>query len=163
MSDNIDKDLEPAREVVVTEIIDEPAEDRVIEGYNTKEREMIKKSRNLRTTLIDTIMASSPRGKDLEGLIQLIDANESSAHKTAATRLKIKEEDNKSTLNANTIALMVDASFKRKQEAIRNGGNAKKLEIPKEYVPVDIVDGEMSDINRSETLDVNDFMTGEIS
>lgn len=156
MSD-IEKNIVP---VVETEMIEEET-DRVIEGYSKKERDIIEKSRGTRAALIDKIMEASPRGKDLEGLVSLIDSQENSAHKTAATRLKVKEEDNKSTLNANTIALMVEATFKRKQEAIRNGAENRKLEIPKEYVPTDIVDGEMSQIDRTETLNVDDFMTKE--
>lgn len=156
MSD-IEKNIVP---VVETEIVEEET-DRVIEGYSKKERDIIEKSRGTRAALIDKIMETNPRGKDLEGLVSLIDSQENSAHKTAATRLKVKEEDNKSTLNANTIALMVEATFKRKQEAIRNGAENRKLEIPKEYVPTDIVDGEMSQIDRTETLNVDDFMTKE--
>lgn len=156
MSD-IEKNIVP---VVETEMVEEET-DRVIEGYSKKERDIIEKSRGTRAALIDKIMETNPRGKDLEGLVSLIDSQENSAHKTAATRLKVKEEDNKSTLNANTIALMVEATFKRKQEAIRNGAENRKLEIPKEYVPTDIVDGEMSQIDRTETLNVDDFMTKE--
>ena len=156
MSD-IEKNIVP---VVETEIVEEET-DRVIEGYSKKERDIIEKSRGTRAALIDKIMETNPRGKDLEGLVSLIDSQENSAHKTAATRLKVKEEDNKSTLNANTIALMVEATFKRKQEAIRNGAENRKHEIPKEYVPTDIVDGEMSQIDRTETLNVDDFMTKE--
>lgn len=156
MSD-IEKNIVP---VVETEIVEEET-DRVIEGYSKKERDIIENARGARATLIDKIMETNPRGKDLEGLVSLIDSQENSAHKTAATRLKVKEEDNKSTLNANTIALMVEATFKRKQEAIRNGVENRKLEIPKEYVPTDIVDGEMSQIDRTETLNVDDFMTKE--
>ena len=153
----IEKNIVP---VVETEMIEEET-DRVIEGYSKKERDIIENSRGTRAALIDKIIEAIPRGKDLEGLISLIDSQENSAHKTAATRLKVKEEDNKSTLNANTIALMVEATFKRKQEAIRNGAENRKLEIPKEYVPTDIVDGEMSQIDRTETLNVDDFMTKE--
>lgn len=160
MDSNIDTDKDKTIPLVETEIVEEK-EDRVVEGYNNTERDMIEESRALRKNLIGNIMASNPRGKDLEGLISLIDSNENSAHKTAATRLKVKEEDNKSTLNANTIALMVDASFRRKQEAIKNASvNGRPLEIPKELVPTDIVDGEMSSIDRTETLNVDDFMTG---
>ena len=111
----VDTDKDKTIPLIETEIVEEK-EDRVVEGYNNTERDMIEESRALRKNLIGNIMASNPRGKDLEGLISLIDSNENSAHKTAATRLKVKEEDNKSTLNANTIALMVDASFRRKQE-----------------------------------------------
>ena len=156
MSD-IEKNIVP---VVETEMVEEET-DRVIEGYSKKERDIIENARGARAALIDKIMETNPRGKDLEGLVSLIDSQENSAHKTAATRLKVKEEDNKSTLNANTIALMVEATFKRKQEAIRNGVENRKLEIPKEYVPTDIVDGEMSQIDRTETLNVDDFMTKE--
>ncbi len=158
MNSSINTNKDITTPLIETEIVEE--EDRIVEGYSSKERELIEGARALRSGLISNLMATNPRGKELEGLISLIDSNENSAHKTAATRLKVKEEDNKSALNANTIALMVEANFKRKQEAIKANPNGRLLDIPKELVPTDIVEGEMSTIDRTETLNVDDFMTG---
>ena len=74
MDSNIDTDKDKTIPLIETEIVEEK-EDRVVEGYNNTERDMIEESRALRKNLIGNIMASNPRGKDLEGLISLFDSN----------------------------------------------------------------------------------------
>lgn len=154
-------------EVVETTIIEddknikEEEEKSDITGYTKTEADIIKKARNTRGELLDKIIASNPRGKDLESAIILLNDQESSAHKTAATRLKIKEEDTNNKINANMIAMLAQERDRNRQNAIRNGtnNNPDRLVIPKDYEPDVIVDGEMSQIDRNEHLDVNNFMS----
>lgn len=148
-------------ETVIGEIVQEEEKDNLAGGYSKTEHDIINNARKVREDLINNIVAANPRGKDLEGLITLINDQESSAHKTATTRLKVKEEDNNSKLNANMIAMLAQERDRRRQDAVRNGTNRKpeRLSIPKEYEPEDIVLGEMSQINRQEQLDVNNFMS----
>lgn len=152
-------------ETVSGEIVQEEEKDSLAGGYSKTEHDIINKTRELRDNLISNIMVANPRGKDLEGLITLINDQESSAHKTASTRLKVKEEDNNSKLNAGMIAMLAQERDRKRQDAVRNGPsrNPERLNIPKEYEPEDIVLGEMSQIDKQEQLDVNDFMSeGEL-
>lgn len=147
-------------ETVKGEIVQEEEKDSLAGGYSKTEHDIINRAREVRENLINNIVAANPRGKDLEGLITLINDQESSAHKTAGTRLKVKEEDNNSKLNAGMIAMLAQERDKKRQDAVRNGTNRNpdRLSIPKEYEPEDIVLGEMSQVDRAEQLDVNNFM-----
>lgn len=152
-------------ETVNGEIVQEEEKDTMAGGYSKGEHSIINNIREARNNLINNIMSTTPRGKELEGLITLLNDQESSAHKTASTRLKIKEEDNNSKLNAGIIAVLAQERDRKRQDAVRNGisNDTTRLSIPKEYEPEDIVLGEMSQIDKKEQLDVNDFMAeGEL-
>lgn len=150
------------KNIIPTELdvaVEEEEEVVLIAGYNKDETDIITTARNNRNTLIASLIDSNPRGKELEGLLSLIDNQESSAHKTANTRLKIKEEDTNSKFNAGLIAILAGERDKeRRDAAARNSTNKTRLILPSSYEPKDIVRGEMSSIDKTEQLNVDDFM-----
>lgn len=160
-SDNMEfkEDSKAVTPVVETE--NNPS--KLVDGYNSEEGDIIKNVRNIRNNLITKLTSAGvPRGKELEMTVSLLNDQESSAHKTAATRLRVKAEDTKAVVASSIIGFLFDEKNKS-QDDIIDGETIDPLSIkmPEEFIPADIVDGETSDIVKNNDLNVDDFMPVE--
>ena len=131
---------------------------KLVDGYNAVEGDIINNVRRIRNDLITKMTANGvPRGAELEMTVSLLNDQESSAHKTATTRLRVKAEDTKAVVASSIIGFLFDEKNKNKDE---NGESIDPLSIslPEDFMPSDIVDGETSDITKNNDLNVDEFM-----
>jgi hypothetical protein len=104
---------------------------KLVDGYNTVEGDIINNVRKIRNDLITKMTANGiPRGAELEMTVSLLNDQESSAHKTATTRLRVKAEDTKAVVASSIIGFLFDEKNKNKDE---NG--EIHLSIEDDYFP----------------------------
>lgn len=153
---NTAKRVELIPVTIVEEEIKEEKKDN--SGYDSTEKSIIESSRRLREKIIADSTIVTPRGKDLEAVIQLINSQEDSAHKTANMRLKVKTEDTNSQLGGNLVALLSEQRRAQRKEAMETPELVQRnLELPDALNVTDMVYGETSLVSKSDELNVDDF------
>lgn len=156
-SDNMNLPTISTKEVVEVTIEDP---NKLVDGYNKEEGGIINNVRNIRNDLIKKLTATGvPRGKELEMTVSLLNDQESSAHKTAGTRLRVKSEETKEVVASSIMNFLFDERNKgRDLSGATEAVDPLSIKLPEEFLPEDIVDGEMSDIVKNNDLNVDDFM-----
>lgn len=150
--------MEFKQEVIVAEVVEENP-NKIVDGYNKTEGDIIDKVRDIRNTLITKLTSAGvPRGKELEMTVSLLNDQESSAHKTATTRLRVKSEETKEVVASSIMNFLFDERNKNKSLEVDNDIDPLNIKLPEEFIPADIVDGETSDIVKNNDLNVDDFM-----
>lgn len=145
---------------VVETTVEEEKPEVLVGGYTSKELDMIESSREIRSRMLKDLTANgTPRGKDLESTASLLNDQENSAHKTAAIRVKVKSEDTKAVVASAIMGMLFD----ERNKALENGNDDAVIDVdlPSDFIPDDIVDGETSNIVKNNDLNVDDFMPTE--
>ena len=159
-SDNMEFTNKPVQEVMVVAEVENP--NKLVDGYNKTEGDIIDQVRGIRNTLITKLTSAGvPRGKELEMTVSLLNDQESSAHKTATTRLRVKSEETKEVVASSIMNFLFDERNKNKDIIDGELIDPLSIQIPADFIPEDIVDGEISDIVKNNDLDVDDFMPTE--
>jgi len=150
--------MEFKQEVIVAEI-EEENPNKIVDGYNKTEGNIINQVRDIRNNLITKLTSAGvPRGKELEMTVSLLNDQESSAHKTATTRLRVKSEETKEVVASSIMNFLFDERNKNKSLELDDEVDPLSIKLPEDFIPADIVDGETSDIVKNNDLNVDDFM-----
>lgn len=152
--------FEDKKDIVVKTEEENP--NKIVDGYNNTEVGIIDNVRGIRDTLIKKLTSAGvPRGKELEMTVSLLNDQESSAHKTATTRLRVKSEETKEVVASSIMNFLFDEKNKNKDILVGEVIDPLSIKLPDDFIPADIVDGETSDIVKNNDLDVDDFMPTE--
>lgn len=153
--------MEFSKEVVAATVEPENP-NKLVDGYNNTEANIIDKVRDIRNNLITKLTSAGvPRGKELEMTVSLLNDQESSAHKTATTRLRVKSEETKEVVASSIMNFLFDERNKNKDVFSGDTVDPLNIALPEDFIPEDIVDGETSDIVKNNDLNVDDFMPTE--
>jgi len=122
--------------------------------FTSDEEELLKKTRKVRLDLIDSMTEDTvpTRSGDIRVLNETLDAMDRQILDIAKIKAKATEEDNNNKVTNMVVELLSRVSSNT--PLARNSD----ISLPDEYIPVDVVPGEL-DIN-ADRLELKDFING---
>lgn len=121
--------------------------------YTEEEIAVLEKTKKVRLDVINNMTKEGVPNKtsDLRVMNEYMNSLDEAINKAATNRLKHEDNNNKDAIAASIASALLEID-NRRQDMTR----ARVLVMPDDYIPTDIVPGEM-DINPSK-LDINDFI-----